>query len=57
MLRAPATAGNTLVEELQQLVRTELAAHLYPRRVYVTDALPRTPSGKVQRFALRPVTP
>lgn len=57
VLRAPATAGNTLVEELQQLVRTELAAHLYPRRVYVTDALPRTPSGKVQRFALRPVTP
>jgi len=42
-----------LVDELQQLVKTRLAAHLYPRQVYVVDELPRTPSGKIQRFLLR----
>ncbi|WP_372476597.1 AMP-binding enzyme [Pseudonocardia terrae] len=40
-------------DELAQLVRTRYAAHAYPRRVHVVDALPKTPSGKVQRFLLR----
>lgn len=42
-----------LVSELQQLVKTELAAHAYPRRVHFVDALPKTPSGKTQRYLLR----
>jgi acetyl-CoA synthetase len=46
-------AGTALVDELQQLVKTQLAAHLYPRQVHVVDELPRTPSGKIQRFLLR----
>ncbi len=45
--------GETFTAELQELVKTELAAHAYPRRVHVVDQLPRTPSGKVQRFQLR----
>lgn len=39
--------------ELQQLVKTQFAAHAYPRDVHFVAALPKTPSGKIQRFVLR----
>lgn len=39
--------------ELQNLVKTEFAAHAYPRRIHFVDDLPKTPSGKIQRFLLR----
>jgi acetyl-CoA synthetase len=42
-----------LVEELQQLVKDEYAAHAYPRRVHFIPVLPKTPSGKIQRNLLR----
>ena len=42
-----------LEAELQQLVKTQFAAHAYPRTVHFVDALPKTPSGKIQRFLLR----
>ncbi len=42
-----------LASELQQWVKTKFAAHAYPRTVHFVDGLPKTPSGKVQRFALR----
>ncbi|MGC5249382.1 AMP-binding protein [Gordonia sp. DT219] len=42
-----------LEEQLQQLVKTGFAAHAYPRTVHFVDALPKTPSGKIQRFVLR----
>jgi acetyl-CoA synthetase len=42
-----------LAAELQQLVKTRLAAHVFPRRVYFISELPKTPSGKVQRYLLR----
>lgn len=41
------------VKRLQQAVRETYGAHAYPRRVHVVDELPKTPSGKVQRFVLR----
>ncbi len=53
VLRAGVPAGDALAAELQQLVKQRYAAHAYPRRVHFVDALPKTPSGKVQRFALR----
>jgi acetyl-CoA synthetase len=34
-------------------VRTRLALHTYPREIEFIDELPKTPSGKVQRFLLR----
>ena len=50
----PGTPGTPqLAEELQQFVKTRLARHLYPRHVRFTEALPRTPSGKIQRNVLR----
>lgn len=42
-----------LAEELQQYVRKRLSAHSYPREVEFVDELPKTPSGKIQRFLLR----
>jgi acetyl-CoA synthetase len=42
-----------LAEELRQYVRTRLAAHAYPREIEFVAELPKTPSGKVQRFILR----
>ncbi|MGW4589300.1 AMP-binding protein [Amycolatopsis thermoflava] len=48
-----AVDSRQLEAEVQRLVKTEFAAHAYPRAVHVVDHLPKTPSGKVQRFALR----
>ncbi|WP_284982304.1 AMP-binding protein [Arthrobacter sp. efr-133-TYG-118] len=44
---------DTLVAELQKLVKTQFAAHAFPRRIHFIEALPKTPSGKLQRFILR----
>ena len=52
-LRPGADASDALIAELQQHVKTRFAAHAYPRVVHFIDSLPRTPSGKVQRFVLR----
>jgi acetyl-CoA synthetase len=42
-----------LADELQQHVKRRLSAHAYPREIEFVEALPKTPSGKVQRFLLR----
>nr|WP_320192490.1 AMP-binding protein [uncultured Desulfobacter sp.] len=42
-----------LAEELKIFVKKHLAAHQYPRIIEFTDQLPKTPSGKIQRFLLR----
>lgn len=53
VLRNSANGSPELEAELQQLVKKKFAAHAYPRTVHFIDALPKTPSGKVQRFLLR----
>ena len=40
---------------LQAFCRTQLAPYKVPRRWYFLDQLPRTPLGKVQKFALGPM--
>ncbi|MBL7620832.1 hypothetical protein I7331_16560 [Frankia sp. AgB1.8] len=35
------------------LVRDQYSRHAYPRAVHFIDALPKTPSGKAQRYLLR----
>lgn len=40
-------------QELRRFVKERYSAHVAPARVHVVDALPRTPSGKVQRHLLR----
>ena len=50
----PGVAGSEdLAEALRQHVRKRLSAHAYPREIAFVEALPKTPSGKVQRFILR----
>jgi acetyl-CoA synthetase len=53
VLREGVTASDELDERLQRLAREHLGAHLYPRVIRYVDSLPRTPSGKLQRFLLR----
>ena len=42
-----------LTEDLQKWVKTNFAAHAYPRHITYIKELPKTPSGKIQRFVLR----
>lgn len=53
VLRDGIDASPELATELQLLVKTRYAAHAYPRRIHFVDALPKTPSGKTQRYLLR----
>jgi acetyl-CoA synthetase len=53
VLRPGVVASPSLTDDLQLLVKTKLAAHAFPRSVHYVDELPKTPSGKIQRFVLR----
>jgi acetyl-CoA synthetase len=53
VLREGHAASSELEAELQQWVKTHYAAHAYPRRVHFVQDLPKTPSGKIQRFVLK----
>jgi Acyl-coenzyme A synthetases/AMP-(fatty) acid ligases len=46
-------ASDELAETLRRFVRQRLSAHAYPREVEFVTQLPKTPSGKLQRFILR----
>jgi acetyl-CoA synthetase len=52
-LRPGAVAGPGLTEEIVALVRTRVGRHQYPREVEVVAELPKTETGKIQRFLLR----
>ena len=41
-------------EELQSFVRDRLAAYKYPRSVWLVEALPKGPTGKILRRAVEP---
>jgi len=53
VLRSGVNSVEGLERELQQHVRVRLSLHAYPREIEFIDELPKTPSGKVQRFLLR----
>jgi len=53
VLNAQYRAAPELAEELRLHVRKRLAAHAYPREIEFVSELPKTPSGKLQRFILR----
>jgi acetyl-CoA synthetase len=48
-----AEAGEGLAEELRRHVAHRVAPHAAPATVDVVDALPRLPSGKIDRRRLR----
>ncbi len=45
--------GDALAKALQDHVKAEIAPYKYPRSIVFVEALPRTETGKLQRFALR----
>lgn len=47
------SASDTLVTTLQDFVKSQLAPYKYPRAIEFVSELPRTLTGKVQRFRLR----
>ena len=53
VLKPAFEASEALAAELRQHVRQRLSAHAYPREIEFVDQLPKTPSGKLQRFILR----
>ncbi|MBI3527109.1 MAG: acyl-CoA synthetase [Betaproteobacteria bacterium] len=53
VLEAGFAPGDALTRELQDHVRTRLAAHEYPRQVRYVDSLPMTTTGKIIRHELR----
>ena len=53
VLRAGYQASDELAEELSQYVKRRLSAHAFPREIEFRTELPKTPSGKLQRFLLR----
>jgi benzoate-CoA ligase family protein len=48
-----ASAGDGLADALAAHLEARLPAHQRPRRIHVVDALPRTVTGKLQRYLLR----
>ena len=53
VLRDGAPGGDAKVAELQEFVKQRIAPYKYPRAVEFLAALPRTNTGKLQRFRLR----
>ncbi len=53
VLREGVAASDVMVLKLQEHVKKTIAPYKYPRRVIFTDALPKTATGKIQRFRLR----
>ena len=53
VMRSGHTAGDALARELQDFVKAHIAPYKYPRAIEFCAALPRTETGKLQRFKLR----
>jgi 2-aminobenzoate-CoA ligase len=57
VLRGGQQAGEAMTRTLQDFVKQTIAPYKYPREIEYRDALPRTETGKLQRFKLREETP
>jgi len=55
VLRAGHTADAALTKALQDHVKNTVAPYKYPRAIEYVTALPRTQTGKLQRFELRKI--
>lgn len=53
VLRDGVVGDEAKARELQDHTKATIAPYKYPRQVYFVDALPRTNTGKLQRFRLR----
>ena len=53
VLRDGNEAGEGLAKALQDHVKATIAPHKYPRSIKFADTLPKTETGKIQRFRLK----
>ena len=53
VLHEGVSVSGELAQELQGFVKQEIAPYKYPRRVQFVSELPRTATGKLQRYRLR----
>ena len=53
VLREGFSGNAAMVAALQEHVKATIAPYKYPRAIEFRDALPKTPTGKLQRFRLR----
>ena len=53
VLKEGAGAGPELVKDIQDFVKARIAPYKYPRAVEFAGALPKTQTGKLQRYKLR----
>ncbi|WP_345811027.1 benzoate-CoA ligase family protein [Paraburkholderia sp. PREW-6R] len=56
VLKQAFAASEILADELKAFVKERLAPHKYPRDIVFVDDLPKTATGKIQRFKLRELT-
>jgi len=53
ILSADYAPGDSLTKELQNFVKQSIAPYKYPRAIEYVTSLPKTETGKIQRFLLR----
>jgi 2-aminobenzoate-CoA ligase len=53
VLRPGVVGDAALVQALQDHVKATIAPYKYPREITFLDKLPRTETGKLQRFRLK----
>jgi benzoate-CoA ligase len=53
VLNDPSMAGDELAGEIRDFVKGRIATYKYPRWIEFVSELPKTSTGKIQRFKLR----
>jgi len=53
VLKNPALGSEEMARELQTFVKKNTAPHKYPRKIVFVTELPKTATGKIQRYKLR----
>jgi acyl-coenzyme A synthetase/AMP-(fatty) acid ligase len=57
VLREGVAGSDGLASELMQICKTQLAPYKFPRLIHFVQELPKTATGKIQRFRLRQLAP
>ncbi|MSW14659.1 MAG: 2-aminobenzoate-CoA ligase, partial [Actinobacteria bacterium] len=53
VLNSGVTGDEALVKDMQDWVKAKIAPFKYPRRINFVESLPKTTTGKLQRFRLK----
>jgi len=53
VLRDPGRQNRALVDDIRDFCKRSMAPYKYPRWIHFVEALPKTATGKIQRFKLR----